>query len=233
MLRSGYAALRNCGEKVAGKANGWDTTPGKGLSGLFSVRAASVPTSAPYNRRFIMRKCIESIGAFTHNNGYTHKKDRRKTASSQKELRASTVRWCVSGACPHRQQQPPRRMRPPAATSAMRSRAHTSRKTAYGCCCRACKHPRGKRHLRATLRPAYGAGCARRGGSYAPAGAGKGNAACGRDGHTGEHPARVKCTAFGGSCLMISGAARAGHGDAAPCGRSPTTHTPPRERTLP
>ena len=62
---------------------------------------------------------------------------------------------------------------------------------------------------------------------------GKGNAACGRDGHTGEHPARVKYTACGGSCLMISGAARAGHGDATPCGRSPTTHTPPKERTLP
>lgn len=27
---------------------------------------------------------------------------------------------------------------------------------------------------------------------------------------------------------MISGAAKAGHGDAAPCGRSPTTHTPPK-----
>lgn len=167
--RSATAARRSQARQTAGIL-----PREKGLSGLFSVRAASVPTSAPYNRRFIMRKCIESIGAFTHNNGYTHKKDRRKTASSQKELRASTVRWCVSGACPHRQQQPPRRMRPPAATSAMRSRAHTSRKTAYGCCCRACKHPRGKRHLRATLRPAYGAGCARRGGSYAPAGAGKG-----------------------------------------------------------
>ena len=37
LLRSGYAALRNCGGKVAGRANGWDTTPEKGLSGLFSV----------------------------------------------------------------------------------------------------------------------------------------------------------------------------------------------------
>ena len=36
LLRSGCAALRNCGGKVAGRANGWDTTPGKGLSGLFS-----------------------------------------------------------------------------------------------------------------------------------------------------------------------------------------------------
>lgn len=44
LLRSGYAALRNCGEKVAGKENGWDTTPGKGLSGLFSVRAAALRT---------------------------------------------------------------------------------------------------------------------------------------------------------------------------------------------
>ena len=34
MLRSGCAALRNCGEKVAGRANGGDTTPGKSLSGL-------------------------------------------------------------------------------------------------------------------------------------------------------------------------------------------------------
>lgn len=34
LLRSGCAALRNCGEKVAGRANGGDTTPGKGLSGL-------------------------------------------------------------------------------------------------------------------------------------------------------------------------------------------------------
>ena len=110
-------------------------------------------------------------------------------------------------------------MRPPAATSAMRSRAHTSRKTIYGGCCRACNYPRGKRVLRAALRPACGAGCARRGGSCAPAGAGKGYAACGRDGHTGDNPARVKYTACGGSCLMISGAARAGHGDATRCGR--------------
>lgn len=36
LLRSGCAALRNCGGKVAGRANGWDTTPEKGLSGLFS-----------------------------------------------------------------------------------------------------------------------------------------------------------------------------------------------------
>ena len=28
---------------------------------------------------------------------------------------------------------------------------------------------------------------------------GKGNAACGRDGHTAEHLSRVNCTAFGGS----------------------------------
>lgn len=34
MLRSGCAALRNCGGKVAGRANGGDTTLGKGLSGL-------------------------------------------------------------------------------------------------------------------------------------------------------------------------------------------------------
>lgn len=32
---------------------------------------------------------------------------------------------------------------------------------------------------------------------------------------------------------MISGAARAGHGDATTCGRSPTTHTPPKERKVP
>mgnify|MGYP004670405297 FL=1 len=233
MLRSGCAALRNCGGKVADKANGWDATPGKGLSGLFSVRAAALRTPHRITGIFIICKCIESKGAFAYNNGYAHKKDRRKTASSQKELRASTVRWCVSGGCPHRHQPPPRRMRPPAATGAIRSRAHTSRKTIYGGCCRACNHPRGKRHLRAALRPACGAGCARRGGSFAPAGAGKGYAACGRDGHTGEHPARVKCTACGGSCLMISGAARAGHGDATTCGRSPTTHTPPKERTIP
>lgn len=89
--------------------------------------------------------------------------------------------------------------------------------------------PSGKRQLRAALRPACGAGCARRGGRFAPAGAGKGNAACGRDGHTGEHPARVKYTACGGSCLMISGAARAGHGDATRCGR--ITYDPhPTER---
>lgn len=36
LLRSGCAALRNCGGKVAGRANGGDTTPGKGLSGHFS-----------------------------------------------------------------------------------------------------------------------------------------------------------------------------------------------------
>ena len=58
----------------------------------------------------------------------------------------------------------------------------------------------------------------------------KGNAACGRDGHTGEHPARVKYTACGGSCLMISGVAGAKQGDAAPCGRSPTTHPPPKRK---
>ena len=34
MLRSGYAALRNCGGIAAGKANGGDTTTENGLSGL-------------------------------------------------------------------------------------------------------------------------------------------------------------------------------------------------------
>jgi hypothetical protein len=34
LLRSGCAALRNCGGKVAGRANGGDTTLEKGLSGL-------------------------------------------------------------------------------------------------------------------------------------------------------------------------------------------------------
>lgn len=34
-----------------------------------------------------MRKCIESKGAFAHNNGYAHKKDREKRAGSRKELR--------------------------------------------------------------------------------------------------------------------------------------------------
>lgn len=44
LLRSGCAALRNCGGKVSDKETGWDTTPGKGLSGLFSVRAAALRT---------------------------------------------------------------------------------------------------------------------------------------------------------------------------------------------
>lgn len=44
MLRSGCAALRNCGGQVAGRANGGDTTTEKGLSGLFSVRAAALRT---------------------------------------------------------------------------------------------------------------------------------------------------------------------------------------------
>lgn len=44
LLRSGCAALRNCGGKVAGRANGGDTTLEKGLSGLFSVRAAALRT---------------------------------------------------------------------------------------------------------------------------------------------------------------------------------------------
>mgnify|MGYP006922021567 CR=1 FL=1 len=58
----------------------------------------------------------------------------------------------------------------------------------------------------------------------------KGNAAFGRDGHTGEHPARVKCTGLkAGSCLMISGVARTGQGDAAPCGRI-TDNPPTTER---
>lgn len=34
MLRSGCAALRNCGGKAAGKATGGDTAPGKGRYGL-------------------------------------------------------------------------------------------------------------------------------------------------------------------------------------------------------
>lgn len=44
MLRSGCAALRNCGGTVGSKASGWDTTTAKGLSGLFSVRAAALRT---------------------------------------------------------------------------------------------------------------------------------------------------------------------------------------------
>lgn len=35
----------------------------------------------------------------------------------------------------------------------------------------------------------------------------RGYAACGRDGHTGAHPARPRQAAYGGPCLMISGAA--------------------------
>ena len=35
----------------------------------------------------------------------------------------------------------------------------------------------------------------------------RGHAACGRDGHTGAHPARPRQAAYGGPCLMISGAA--------------------------
>lgn len=36
----------------------------------------------------------------------------------------------------------------------------------------------------------------------------RGYAACGRDGHTGEHPARPRQAACGGPCLMISGVAK-------------------------
>lgn len=36
-----------------------------------------------------MRKCIESKGAFAHNNGYAHKKDREKRAGSRKGLRVA------------------------------------------------------------------------------------------------------------------------------------------------
>lgn len=36
----------------------------------------------------------------------------------------------------------------------------------------------------------------------------RGYAACGRDGHTGAHPARPRQAACGGPCLMISGAAK-------------------------
>lgn len=37
LLRSGYAALRNCGGEAAGKANGGDTTTANGLPGLGSA----------------------------------------------------------------------------------------------------------------------------------------------------------------------------------------------------
>lgn len=36
LLRSGFAALRNCGGIAAAMAYGGDTTPGNGLSGLVS-----------------------------------------------------------------------------------------------------------------------------------------------------------------------------------------------------
>lgn len=46
--------------------------------------------------------------------------------------------------------------------------------------------------------------------------------------HTGERNARPRQAACGGPCVAISGVAGAGQGDAAPCGRSLTTHPPPK-----
>ena len=56
LLRSGCAALRNCGGKVAGRANGGDTTLGKGLSGFLSARAPALRTPPSHNGLCIMRK---------------------------------------------------------------------------------------------------------------------------------------------------------------------------------
>ena len=56
LLRSGCAALRNCGGKVAGKATGGDTTLVKGLSGFLSARAPALRTPPSHNGLCIMRK---------------------------------------------------------------------------------------------------------------------------------------------------------------------------------
>lgn len=43
---------------------------------------------------------------------------------------------------------------------------------------------------------------------------------------------KSKCTAYGGSCLMISGVAGTETRACGPCGRTPTAHHPPKERKL-
>lgn len=89
MLRSGCAALRNCGGKVAGRANGWDTTTGKRAIRPFFCACCGLTNSAPHNLPLIIRKCIKSIGAFAYNNGYAHKKGRRERAGSRQGLRVA------------------------------------------------------------------------------------------------------------------------------------------------
>lgn len=44
---------------------------------------------------------------------------------------------------------------------------------------------------------------------------------------------KSKCTAYGGSCLMISGVAGTETRACGPCGRTPTAHHPPKERKPP
>ena len=65
----------------------------------------------------------------------------------------------------------------------------------------------------------------------APRAAGaRGYAACGRDGHTGAHPARPRQAAYGGPCLMISGAAKGDKVTRPPvAGHRPINHR--KERT--
>ena len=65
----------------------------------------------------------------------------------------------------------------------------------------------------------------------APRAAGaRGYAACGRDGHTGEHPARPRQAACGGPCLMISGAAEGDKVTRPPvAGHQPTNHRSQRK----
>lgn len=84
LLRSGCAALRNCGGKVAGRESGWDTTTGNGLSGLgFAALRARITFIQLY------AIILEKYGVIAYNSRYTRNQGRRERAGSQQGLRVA------------------------------------------------------------------------------------------------------------------------------------------------
>lgn len=120
------------------------------------------------------------------------------------------LRWCGSASAWPARRSGPAPLRRPAAEPRGGVRAPAGR----GPCAAAIFTPRAR--ALPALRVAALSRASRAAGA-------RGYAACGRDGHTGAHPARPRQAACGGPCLMISGAARGDKVTRPPCGRSPTT----------
>lgn len=84
LLRSGFAALRNCGGIAAAMAYGGDTTPGNGLSGLVSDALRARITVIQ-----LYAIILEKYGVIAYNSRYTRNQGRRERAISRQGLRVA------------------------------------------------------------------------------------------------------------------------------------------------